>query len=191
VNATREKILDAAASIMSLRGLANTTTRQIATASGFSEATIYKHFVSKLDVMVAVLQERSSGFTLFTAALLDRSGSIEDRLAAIGRAAMKFYSANFPIFGSLFADPTVLAAHKHELREQGLGPHKINEAVMEYLRVEVEAGGMPPTTDVYAVTALFIGGCMQHAFLGLMGWEDRRSDGDAARSFARQLLAGA
>jgi AcrR family transcriptional regulator len=190
VSTTRDKILDAAASIMSQRGLANTTTRQIAAVSGFSEAAIYKHFVGKLDLMVAVLQERSAGFTLLTAALQDRSGSIEDRLTAVGRAAMSFYRDNFPILASLFADPTVLAAHKDELRQRGLGPHKVNEAVMDYLRAEVAAGGMPATTDVYAAAALFVGGCMQHAFLGHMGWADRRTDAEAARSFARQLLAG-
>jgi AcrR family transcriptional regulator len=189
VSITREKILDAAASIMSERGLANTTTRQIAAVSGFSEAAIYKHFVGKMDLMVAVLQERSIGFALLAAALEDRSGSTEDRLTAVGRAAIAFYHDNFPMLGSIFADRTVLAAHKDELRQRGLGPHRVNEAVMEYLRAEVAAGGMPPATDVYAAAALFVGACMQHAFLGHMGWADIRGDEEAARSFARQLLA--
>jgi AcrR family transcriptional regulator len=191
VSTTRDKILDAAAGIMRERGLANTTTRQIAAASGFSEAAIYKHFIDKVDLMVAVLQERSTAFTQLAAALEERSGSIEDRLTAVGCAAIAFYHDNFPMLASIFADRAMLAAHKDALRERGLGPHRVNEAVMAYLRAEVAAGGMPPATDVYAASALFVGACMQHAFLGHMGWADRRSDAEAARSFAGQLLAGA
>ena len=62
-------ILDAAAAVLHERGLANATTRQIAAAAGFSEATLYKHFTGKVDLMAAVLQERSTGFTKLMAAL--------------------------------------------------------------------------------------------------------------------------
>ncbi len=59
---TRDVILDAAAGILRERGLANTTTRQIAAAAGYSEATLYKHFADKADLLLAVLRERSTGF---------------------------------------------------------------------------------------------------------------------------------
>jgi AcrR family transcriptional regulator len=190
VTTTRDRILDAAAALMRERGLAGTTTRQIAAASGYSEAAIYKHFADKVDLMAAVLHERSTAFTQLAEALAERAGPLEDRLTAVGRAAIAFYADNFPMLGSIFADRTVLAAHQAGLRARGIGPHQVNEAVMAYLRAEVDAGTLDHRTDVYAAAALFVGACLQHAFLGHMGWAGRRADEDAARSFARQLLAG-
>jgi AcrR family transcriptional regulator len=188
VTTTRDRILDAAAAVMRERGLSNTTTRRIAEASGISEAAIYRYFDNKVELLVALLHERSPEFSRLAAALAEDAGGLEDRLTAVARAAIAFYSANFPMLGSVFADRVVLAAHTAALTEQGAGPHKVNERVMAYLAAEVEAGRMPAGTDVYAATSLLVGACMQHAFLGHMGWADRRGDEEAARSFARQLL---
>ena len=63
---TRDRILDAAAHVMRTRGFARTTTKEIARAAGYSEATLYKHFQDKTDLFLAVLKERlpSLGGTL-------------------------------------------------------------------------------------------------------------------------------
>jgi AcrR family transcriptional regulator len=187
---TRDTILDAAASVMRDRGLANATTRQIAAAAGFSEATLYKHFTDKVDLMSAVLQERSTGFADLAAALAGAEGDLEERLAAIARAAIAFYTDNFPMLASIFSDRAILRSHQDGLRRHGLGPHQVNEAIMGYLRTEAGAGGIRPDADLYAAAALLMGACMQHAFLGHMGWSDRRDDQAAALSFVRTLLAG-
>jgi AcrR family transcriptional regulator len=55
---TRDRILDAAAHVMRTRGFARTTTKEIARAAGYSEATLYKHFQDKTDLFLAVLKER-------------------------------------------------------------------------------------------------------------------------------------
>jgi AcrR family transcriptional regulator len=190
---TRDVILDAAAAVMRERGLANATTRQIAAAAGYSEATLYKHFGDKLELMTAVLQERSPGFARLAAALQvpeAEAGDLEERLAAVALAAIVFYADNFPMLASIFSDPTILAAHKDGLRRHGIGPHRVNEAVMAYLQAEVDAGRLAAGIDVYAAAGLLMGACMQHAFLGHMGWAERRDDEKAALSFARTLLAG-
>jgi len=177
------------------RGLANVTTRQIAAAAGFSEATLYKHFADKVELMLAVLQERSTGYAELAAAL-GRSGvgalpdDLEERLAAVALAAIIFYTDNFPMLASIFSDRTILDAHTSGLRKHGLGPHKVNEAIADYLRAEVAAGRLSADADLYAGAGLLAGACMQHAFLGHMGWAGRRDDETAARSFARSVLAG-
>ncbi|HEY2278086.1 MAG TPA: TetR/AcrR family transcriptional regulator [Streptosporangiaceae bacterium] len=63
---TRDRILDAAAHVMRTRGFARTTTKEIARAAGYSEATLYKHFQDKTDLFLAVPKERlpSLGSTL-------------------------------------------------------------------------------------------------------------------------------
>ena len=90
--------------------------------------------------MLAVLQERTASFAQLADALRTHSGSLEDCLARIARAAIAFYGEAFPMLASIFADPAMLAAHKDALKADNLGPHKVNEAVIAYLRAEVEAG---------------------------------------------------
>ncbi len=241
---TRDVILDAAAGVMRERGLANVTTRQIAAAAGFSEATLYKHFADKVELMLAVLQERSTGYAELTAALgrpaargaadepaarrgeagvdelaaprgeagadepaARRGGEagagelaarpaggeaddLEERLAAVALAAIVFYTDNFPMLASIFSDRKILEGHTDGLRKHGLGPHKVNEAIADYLRAERDAGRIRADADLYAGAGLLAGACLQHAFLGHMGWAERRDDDTAARSFARTVMAG-
>ena len=188
--AAREALLDAAAAIMREHGIARTRTRNVAQRAGYSEATMYKHFADKTDLMLAVLQERSTAFTQLAAALADHSGSLEEALTRIARAAIAFYVDNFPMLASIFADPQVLDGHRDALRERGLGPHHVNEAVAAYLRSEMEAGRIGPDSDPYAGAGLLVGACMQHAFLGHMGWADQRTAEAAAVSFARTVIDG-
>ncbi len=188
--AAREALLDAAAAIMREHGIARTRTRNVAQRAGYSEATMYKHFADKTDLMLAVLRERSTAFTQLAAALADHSGTLEDGLARIARAAIAFYIGNFPMLASIFADPRVLDGHRDALRTRGLGPHHVNEAVAAYLRSEVDAGRIRADADLYAGAGLLVGACMQHAFLGHMGWAEQRPAEAAAVSFARTALAG-
>jgi AcrR family transcriptional regulator len=187
---TRDLILDAAATVMAERGLANVTTRQIAQAAGFTEAALYKHFSNKADLLVAVMRERSPGFTPLAQALTARAGTgtVADNLATVARAAIALYSKGFPMFASMFADPATLAAHKEELLHQGAGPHKANEAVAAYLRAEQQLGRLRPEADVTAAAGLLLGACFQYAFLGHMSPPAERDDDAAAASFVRTLL---
>lgn len=185
---TRDVILDAAAKVMAERGLANTTTRQIAQTAGFTEAALYKHFTNKADLIVAVVRERSPGITRLARAL-QGVGELADKLTAVAEAAIALYRDGFPMLASMFADPATLATHKEELRRQGAGPHMANAALAAYLRAEQEAGRVRADADVQAVAGLLLGACFQHAFLAHMSAPDHRDDGEAAAAFAQTLLA--
>jgi AcrR family transcriptional regulator len=185
---TRDKLLDAAASLMRDQGLANVKTRHIASLAGYTEATLYKHFIDKVDLMLAVLSERSTAFTALAEALARTTGDLETRLTAIARALIDFYSDNFPMLASIFADRKLLETHKDGLRDRDAGPYKVNEALMRTLQREVEAGTIRADADLYGAAGLLVGACMQHAFLGHMGWPDRLTDKKAATSFVRTLL---
>ncbi|GAA4935093.1 AcrR family transcriptional regulator [Nonomuraea thailandensis] len=184
---TRDVILDAAAEVMAERGLANVTTRQIARAAGFTEAALYKHFPSKADLMVAVMRERSPDFSPLAGALRG-GGDLVAALTAVARAAIELYRAGFPMFASVFADPATLTAHKEELRQEGAGPHRPNEALAAYLRAEQAAGRVRAEADVRAAAGLLLGACFQHAFLGHMSEAGFRDDEEAAAAFVRTLL---
>ncbi len=190
---TRDVILDAAAHVMHSRGLAYATTKEIARAAGYSEATLYKHFKDKSELLVAVLRERSSGFVPLMKALHDRAGeaTVLETLAEVALAAIAWYEHGFPMLASVFSDPKILASHREGLRRQGAGPHKANEAVAAYLGAEQRLSRVRAEADVDAAAGLLLGACFQYAFLSHMSGADvpdRRSADEAGLAFARALV---
>jgi AcrR family transcriptional regulator len=54
----RERIIDAALQLMSVRGASATSMRQLASACGINVATLYHYFPSKADLLRSVIEER-------------------------------------------------------------------------------------------------------------------------------------
>ena len=202
---TRDRILDAAAHVMRTRGFARTTTKEIARAAGYSEATLYKHFTDKTDLFLAVLKERlpSLGSTLgaLSAALdADTSSpvgpatreSLASRLAATARGAIAFYEASFPISASVFSEPELLAAHHAAVTRQGAGPQYPLAALARYLRLEQERGRIRPGANCDAAASLLLGSCFQYAFLRCFAQlpPDPAAAAAHADGIAATLLAG-
>ena len=170
---TRDRILDGAAQVMRERGLANTTTKQIARAAGFSEATLYKIFEDKIDIFLAVLNERLGKTPGRPRFALVREGP----MASVGRStvqrnletfaidALLFYAEVFPIGASLFSDPDLLARYRAALAARGTGPQMVTEAVADYLRAEQRDGRIGTEVDPQAAAMLLVGGCYHRAFL--------------------------
>lgn len=189
---TRDRMVDAAAEVMRARGLAHATTKEIARAAGFSEAALYKHFRDKTELFLAVLAERTPGeLTALLAGLGSRAGTdtVRHHLADIARAALAFYGHTFPMAASLFAEPSLFAAHRSALRAQDAGPHRVRDAVTDYLAAEQELGRIPATANVRAAAALLIGACFQQAFLGHFV-EDLETPDAFAESLADTVIAG-
>jgi hypothetical protein len=114
-----------------------------------------------------VLQERTPGFQPLHKALaaVAGSGTVEANLTAVAVAATAFYHHNFPLFGSIFADPVIFESHRVRLGRLGGGPHKVNDALAAYLRAEQRAGRVRADADPAAAADLLVGACFQHAFL--------------------------
>ena len=210
---TRDRILDAAAHVMRTRGFARTTTKEIARAAGYSEATLYKHFLDKTDLFLAVLKERlpSLGSTLSalsaaidadtqadagnkanaghhgpTDATTAAGESLASRLTATARGAIAFYEASFPISASVFSDPELLAAHRAAVTGRGGGPQYPLEALARYLRLEQARGRIRPGADCAAAASLLLGSCFQYAFLRCFA--QLPPDPDAAQAHATAIV---
>ena len=206
---TRDRILDAAAHVMRTRGFARTTTKEIARAAGYSEATLYKHFQDKTDLFLAVLKERlpslSSTLSALSAGIdadADASAandaktaareSLASRLTATARGAIAFYEASFPISASVFSEPELLTAHHAAVTRQGAGPQYPVEALARYLRLEQGRGRIRPGADCDAAASLLLGSCFQYAFLRCFAQLPPDPDAAAghATAIAATLLAG-
>lgn len=195
---TRERLLDAAAHVMRTLGFARTTTKEIARASGYSEATLYKHFPDKNALFLAVLRERLPSFGPLARELAeggeDAGGRpVRDRIAALARAAMLFYLESFPISASIFSEPGLVAAHRAAMGALGAGPRHPLAALTEYLRAEQRRGRISAGADCPAAASLLLGACFQYAFL--CSFEQRQPDAAEIDGYAAAvtgtLLEGA
>ncbi|NUU19927.1 MAG: TetR/AcrR family transcriptional regulator [Streptomycetaceae bacterium] len=178
MTSTRDRMLDAAAHVMRTKGLARTTTKEIAKAAGFSEAALYKHFADKTDLFLAVLRERAPGdLRAALAGLRAGHGDVRATLVDIARAAIAFYAETFPIAASIFSEPALLAAHREALRTHGAGPASVPDALAAYLAAERDLGRLPAGVDPGPAADLLLGACHYQVFLGF--FTDRPTDPEA------------
>lgn len=91
---TRTQILDASLRLFSEKGFARTSVRDIAQASGITDAAIYYHFASKRDLFEALIEER--GFTAALEGLERAEITVGPREAITGIAigALEFIYGN-------------------------------------------------------------------------------------------------
>ena len=191
---TRDRILDAAADVMTRLGLAKATTKEIARAAGCSEALLYKHFREKEEIFLGVLKHRLPNLTATLAALPPQAGtgSVRERLIEVVDVAVRFYQGGLAIGSSMLGDPTLVRRHREWLLGRGVGPQLANRMLADYLRAEQQAGRLATGADADAAAALLLGASYQRAFLvRLMGEEVLTPPADAfARSVVDASLRG-
>ena len=171
---TRDRILDAAAEVMTRLGLARATTKEIARAAGCSEALLYKHFREKEEIFLGVLKDRLPNLTATLAALPDQAGtgSVRERLVEVVDLGVRFYEAGLSIGSSMLGDPELVRRHREWMVSRGVGPHVANQMLADYLRAEQKTGRVAAGVDADAAAALLLGASYQRAFLlRLMGAE--------------------
>jgi AcrR family transcriptional regulator len=182
---TRDAILDGALEVMRARGLARTTTKEIARASGFSEATLYKLFTDKTDLFLSVLAERLPQVTVMTddVAGLVGKNTVAENLTAMLIEIERLFDATLPIAMSLFSDADLLTREADAVRARGgPGPGIILERVGDYLRGEQAAGRVSATAPVRPAATALVGACMHHALLG--SFTDPQQDAAPEQAFA-------
>lgn len=97
---TADRILRAAAELISLRGYSATSTREIAAAVGVEQPALYKHFSSKKDILAALVR-----------LALERPLAVADELAAVrAPAVVKLHRWLQEAYEYVNRSPNVLAA---------------------------------------------------------------------------------
>ena len=164
---TRDTILDAALHVVRTRGLNNATTKEIAKAAGFSEATLYKHFQDKEELFVEVLRARVPTFTPVIKELIEQAGqgTVRENLLGVIRAALGFYQDSFPMLAATFSEPRLMARHRDALARRNIGPHRAIDGLADYLERERKLGRVAAEAAPAAVAAMLLGACFHQAFL--------------------------
>ncbi|WP_324013453.1 TetR/AcrR family transcriptional regulator [Microbacterium sp. JZ37] len=181
---TRDRIVDAAATVMRDLGVVKSTTKAIARAAGCSEALLYKHFPSKQELFAAVLRER---LPQPLADVRPGEGDLRENLERAVVALLAFYEAGFPIAAALFGDRETLAGWRAQSEARGGGPEAPRRLVAEYLRAEQRLGRVAPARDVDAVASLLTGAALHEAFVASFAGRPIPDPDELARSWVAAL----
>jgi len=181
-------------------GLVRTTTKEIAREAGCSEAALYKHFRDKEESFVGVLRERAPRLADELDELLGQAGEgdVAENLRTVARMAVAFYRQSFPMAGSLFASPELLAAHRRKLDPPEYGPQQPTARLAGYLAAEQRIGRLSTGFVPESAAALLVGACFHRAFLTVFWGPDAPETGalrpaddeEFAAQAVHALLAG-
>ncbi|MBJ8346085.1 TetR/AcrR family transcriptional regulator [Antrihabitans sp. YC2-6] len=165
----REQILTATLELLRERGVARTTTKDIAARAGVSEGSIFYHFGDRSGVLLAVFQQVHQPLTALREAGLgdlDLAAALDRFIAALetflGDSLIVFYAAHADID---LREPV----HKY-LSDNQMGPHKGVELLGGYLAAAQQRGEVRAGIDTRAAAFMILGTCqMRMSQMTLIG----------------------
>jgi AcrR family transcriptional regulator len=162
----RKEILQAAEKLMLRHGLSGVTTRQISQEVGCSEGALYVHYDSRLELLLAMLEESLPEMLGPLQKLKQRvgRGSAQTNLAVALGGIYRFHQRATPLAAGLFAEPTLLAAYRASLARQGKGPHLSMKALQNYIAAEQRLGRIDQRIDPKLAAYLLMSASFFRAF---------------------------
>jgi AcrR family transcriptional regulator len=141
--ATRAKLMQAAARVVARDGMEAATTAAIAAEASVAEGTLYRHFESKDDLLIAAYRQMKQVVFLDAGADLDISMEPPERLKRTWRAIYLAYRANRDAFafGQRFAESALAA------REGGEAGRAVGRMVNDLRKAGIASGdfkNLPP-----------------------------------------------
>jgi AcrR family transcriptional regulator len=134
--ATRERLLRSAVAIVAKDGLAAATTAAIAAEAGVAEGTLYRHFDSKDDLLIAAYRQMKNEVFVLAAEGVDTSLAPPERLKQTWKAIYLAYRADRDAFafGARFAESALAE------REGGEAARSIGKIVVDLRRAGIASG---------------------------------------------------
>lgn len=193
VDSHKEKLINATERLLSSRGLARVTTRDIARAAKVAEGALYHHFGDKAELILAVVMHGVGEFreVLESLALQVGQNTVQKNLERVLESAFNFHQRIASLVCSLFADRQLLARVRGIMNERCIGPGRTASILAGYLRAEQRLGRVGPGAMPEAAAELLLAASFNKAvhdhFYGVSGKDDvRRRLHDSVRA----LLAG-
>jgi AcrR family transcriptional regulator len=153
----RPQIVAATERLIRARGLSNATTKAIAAEAGCSEAALYVHFESRLQLLLAVLEESLPDMLAPLSDLEQSAGQANParNLEKALRAIFAFHLRVTPMVCALFAEPSLLAKYRKALVDRNKGPHGAIARLRRYIATEQKLGRIDKDVDAgFAATTL-------------------------------------
>ena len=164
----RQRILDAALSLIRERGIGRVTTKEIALAADAAEGSLFKNFGDKMGLLTELLSyelPENRAWRAVPAEAPPGQGDLVTALAMYMERAIDFYAAALPIVAGSFADRELQRRHQELNRDRRSGPQLALEGSAGYLRGWQESGQLDGAADPYAMAAALCGGALMCAFI--------------------------
>lgn len=189
------QILAVAVSLFSERGFQGTTTKEIAQAAGVSEAMVFRHFATKVELYAAILDHKACSGGTFEPAVMaaDAIERKDDRAVfeSLALGALEHHEKD-PQFQRLLLHS---ALEKHELAQMFFDEfvRRVYEFLGGYIRERQRDGALIEIEPAIVVRS-FIGMVMHHSLNNNL-WDPQRrllniSNEKAAKHFTNILLNG-
>lgn len=158
IEARRNQLLDAAASVFAEKGFHRATTKEIASVAGVSEGTIYNYFANKADLLVGIMSRLVELESLDEELMEALRSDAKDFLIAFFRDRMarvhQFQEMLQAILPEILVDPA--------LRERFYQQYVLRIATLmeQYVRARIELGHMRPVNvplTVRVIQSMFVG----------------------------------
>ena len=159
---TRLRIEREACRLFVEKGIAETTTRDLAAAAGIAEGTIYRHFASKEILALELFRRIHAGLADLALAAEAGNDRIEDKARALITAYCRKADEDWPLFSY-----HLLAQHAM-LRHVPPGAHSPVKVVRKII-TEAIAKGEIPDRDVEVLTSAVLGLILQPAISKVYG----------------------
>jgi AcrR family transcriptional regulator len=160
VNGTRERLIQAARGEFAEHGLRGATTKRIAKGAGVSEVTLFRHFDTKKDLFLAVLEGYSS-LRVFDEEL--KSGltwDLQTDLTMIGSTFLAMTEASLP---AMLTSITEAVRHPDVRELVAEPPRRQLEFMSWYFGEQVRRGGCRPLPDVKLAAQAFLALFFEHS----------------------------
>jgi AcrR family transcriptional regulator len=181
IAARREQILEAAATVFSLKGYERATTREIAELADISEGTLYNYFDNKIDLLNGVAKAFADEITEKISSF--EADNLEDMMAQL--LTDRFRSARERRLFMLFLNEARLNSEVHHYYGQD-ALQRIIKATEERFRSFIESGVMRPLDP--GVTARAISATiMGFAALYELGNYGTEYDGFSAERWGKEV----
>ncbi len=156
--ATRTRLLDAAETVFAARGFGEASLDEIAEVAGLTKGAVYSNFDKKLDLLLAVLDERMNRRFMAITEIVDTSKALPEQAEQGGRLFMEAFQEERELY-LLWLECSVHSVHDDDVREALVKlDHAIRDAVADFIALHAEMVGivlpMPATQLATAITCL-------------------------------------
>jgi AcrR family transcriptional regulator len=136
---TRQRLLDAAATVFARRGFNGASLDDVAEEAGLTKGAVYSNFASKEDLIDALVEERVDQPMLTITDLVDPTGSSEARAEQAGALLMSMFEQEREAYLLNLEHMTYLARNPRPDRTSHFRERVT--AMAEYMQAEADADG--------------------------------------------------
>ncbi|MFZ5651415.1 MAG: TetR/AcrR family transcriptional regulator [Bacillota bacterium] len=185
-NISNSEIIAAARTCLQQRGLGATTLKEVAARAGVTQGTVYYHFKTKEDLLLAVIQSTISDHLGTVSQIWDSHSDLQSKISRALDATRDSYGKD-QSFHRLFFNMGALALHNHRAAEVfSCELDKVNEVIEKFscgLMEGCSTGSTSPGNISSIIIAVITGLALQSLF-------QKDMDIDGAYEAFKQMLQG-